>query len=217
MTNAAEVITNTESYVRKELASDTSGHDWWHIVRVRNIALTIAKEENANEFVVELASLLHDILDYKFSGSEEAGPQAAHEWLTQQGVDTNTIAAVVEIIRRMSYKGASTAEAELSLEGNCVRDADRLDAMGAVGIARVFAYGGHVGRPIHNPDTPPQQNQSPEVYKTNLGTSINHFDEKLLLLRDRMITPTAQRIANHRHRVMETFLKEFFAEWSGQS
>lgn len=216
----SEIIRKTEQYVRKEMAADSTGHDWWHVVRVRSTALAIAREEGADVFVVELAALLHDILDYKFSGSEEAGPQAAYDWLTSLKVESAIVNAVVDIIRHMSYKGSATKEAELSSEGNCVRDADRLDAMGAIGIARVFATGAQRGRPIHNPEQSPQTNQDAAAYisagSAGLETSVNHFYEKLLLLRDRMTTETGRRIAERRHRKMEDFLQELYLEWNGK-
>jgi uncharacterized protein len=207
------VLLATEDHVRDLLGSEPTGHDWWHAERVRVLARNIAAEEGADIFVVELAALLHDVADAKFTGSDETGPQAAREWLTTLSVEPKTIDSVTDIIRRMSYKGALVAEQPLSVEGRCVQDADRLDAMGAIGIARTFAYGGYVHRPIHDPDVPAERHATPEAYRNNIGTTINHFHEKLLLLRDRLNTDSARRIAERRHEFMMRFLHQFHAEW----
>jgi uncharacterized protein len=210
----ADVIARTEDYVRDELSGDSSGHDWWHVDRVRKLALRLAREEGADELVVELAALLHDVADYKFSGSPDAGPQAAREWLVGQGADVVTVEHVAEIVAKMSFKGARVPDAELSLEGRCVRDADRLDAIGAIGIARAFAFGGHKGRMLHDPTVEPQPHTDPDAYMRAQTTTINHFYEKLLLLEERMSTDSARRIAAHRQRVMQAFMEEFHAEWN---
>ena len=210
------IIDATERFVRGELEGESSGHDWWHVVRVRNLAERIAIAEGADVSVVVLTALLHDIADYKFTADDESGPRVASEWLTGQGADAAVVENVADTIRHMSFKGAGVVEAELSLEGRCVRDADRLDAVGAIGIARTFAYGGHVGRPMHDPGTTAQHHNSCEQYRSNTGTTVNHFYEKLLLLKDRMSTPAGRRIAEHRHAVMEDFLDDFYAEWEGR-
>ncbi|MFI7677615.1 HD domain-containing protein [Actinophytocola sp. NPDC049390] len=209
-----DVVTETERVVRDRLGDEPTGHDWWHADRVRRTALHIAEEEGADPVVVELAALLHDVEDYKFSGSEEAGPAFAHAHLTSLAVEEHVVTHVADIIRHMSFKGANVALPPLSLEGKCVQDADRLDAMGAMGIARTFAYGGFVGRPIHDPETAPFMHDSAADYMNTKGTSLNHFDEKLLLLASRMNTVPGKRLAEERHVFMERFLQQFRAEWS---
>jgi uncharacterized protein len=209
----AEVVARTSDFVRGLLGSEPTGHDWWHAERVRLLAKRIAGQEGADTFVVELAALLHDVADVKFSGSEEAGPRAARTWLTSMSVEPTVVFSVGNIIERMSFNGAGVAEKPISLEGRCVRDADRLDAIGAIGIARTFAYGGHVGRPLYDPELPAETHSTPESYRTNLGSTINHFHEKLLLLRDRLHTDSARKIADRRHEFMMRFLDEFHAEW----
>jgi uncharacterized protein len=210
------VVSSTAAHVRQLLSGEGTGHDWHHIQRVWRLSRQIAREEGADLQVVELAALLHDVADWKFhDGDLQAGPRAARAWLASQGVDENTIEQVVAIVAGLSFKGAGVTEAELSLEGQCVRDADRLDALGAIGIARTFAYGGHKGQPIHDPDVPPVRHDSFAAYRASGGTSINHFYEKLLLLRDRMHTAAGRRIAAERHRYLEDFLHRFLAEWDG--
>lgn len=177
------------------------------------MAKHIAEREGADVYVVELAALLHDVADAKFTGSDETGPRAARDWLATLAVEPETIESVADIIGRMSFKGALVAEEPLSIEGRCVQDADRLDALGAIGIARTFAYGGYVRRPLHDPDVPAEQHATPDGYRNNVGTTINHFQEKLLLLRDRLHTESARRIAERRHEFMIGFLDQFRAEW----
>lgn len=211
-----EVLAATGAYVRDELSGEGTGHDYHHSRRVAALARRIAEEEGADTFVAELAGLLHDIEDEKFSGDPEAGPRAAREWLTQLGVDDRTTCAVVQIIATMSFKGAGVEEAPMTLEGRCVRDADRLEAIGAIGIARTFAYGGKVGRPIHDPETAPVMAGTSGEYRSNLGTTLNHFPEKLFLLADRMSTDAGRRLARERHEYMVEFHDRFLAEWSGE-
>jgi uncharacterized protein len=208
-----DVLTRTVDHVRGLLGSEPTGHDWWHAERVRSLAKHIAAAEGADVFVVELAALLHDVADAKFTGSDESGPRAAREWLVSLSVELKTAESVVDIIARMSYKGALVADVPLSVEGWCVRDADRLDAMGAIGIARTFAYGGFVRRPLHDPELPAEMHASPDAYRGNVGTTVNHFHEKLLLLKDRLHTDSARRIAERRHDFMVRFLEQFHAEW----
>jgi uncharacterized protein len=204
----AEVVRKTEEFVREKLASESSGHDWWHIHRVRNNAMSIAAGEGASAYIVELAALLHDIADWKFHGGDmEAG----------LGVDEAVIAPVTEIIATVSYKGAGVATPMRTREGMCVQDGDRLDAIGAIGIGRTFAYGGHAGRPMHDPEQGPEMHQSFEAYKASSGPTTNHFYEKLLLLKDRMNTETARQLAEGRHSYMEEFLQRFYAEWDGRA
>lgn len=211
------ILSRTADHVRNLLSGDSAGHDWWHIERVRRVAVTIAREEQADLFLVELAALLHDVADWKFAGGdEEAGPAAARKWQMSLEVDEPTIDHVCRIIGQLSFKGAGVATPMDSLEGACVQDADRLEAIGAIGIARTFAYGGWKGQPMHDPDLPPQLHGSFTEYKQNKGTTINHFYEKLLLLKDRMNTAAGKRMAEARHQFMQQYLDQFFAEWEGK-
>lgn len=215
--NTATIIAATAEYVKAKLSGEGSGHDWFHVERVWKNAVRIGAVENADMFVVELAALLHDIADWKFAGGDEsAGPRAAREWLESVHVDEQTIAHVCEIIRDISFKGAGVTTSMKTKEGMIVQDADRLDALGAIGIARAFAYGGHKGSELYNPHAKPELHASFDEYKRSRGNTINHFYEKLLLLRDRMNTLTARRIAEERHAFMETFLQQFFKEWEGR-
>jgi uncharacterized protein len=218
---SSDIVRETEALVRRRLAGEATGHDWFHTDRVRRMALRLADEEEPtngalDRRVIELAALLHDLEDWKFHGGDDTvGVAAARDWLEQHGVDPATVAPVTDIIATMSFKGAGVATPMRTLEGAIVQDADRLDAIGAIGIARAFAYGGHKGSMLHNPNQEPWLHESFDDYKSRPGTTINHFSEKLLLLRDRMNTAAARRIAEERHRVMETFLTSFFAEWAG--
>jgi len=212
-----DIIQKTTDHVRGLLSGEGSGHDWFHIERVRNVALTIAREEQADLFVVELAALLHDIADWKFAGGDhEAGPRAARDWLFSLDVPQPTIDHVATIIASLSFKGAGVETPMTTIEGRCVQDADRLDAIGAIGIGRAFAYGGHKGRAMYDPAVPPEPHSSFEAYKKNSGPTINHFYEKLLLLKDRMNTLTGKKLAYKRHDVLEQFLDQFIAEWEGE-
>jgi len=213
------LVTRTETYVRAQMGADPTGHDWWHAARVRDLAVRIALAEGiAGESLelVEITALLHDLEDEKFSGSATAGPEAARTFCLEAGCLAEFAAQVADIIAAMSYAGALVADVPMTLAGQCVRDADRLDAMGAIGIARAFAYGGHFDRPIHNPDLAPNLAESKASYRATKGATINHFYEKLLLLRDRMDTATGRQIADSRHKVMVDFLTRFDAEWHGQ-
>lgn len=208
----------TEEFVRRKLESESSGHDWWHVYRVRNNALLVADGECVDLFVVELAALLHDVADWKFHGGDmQVGPRVARQWLESLAVEEAVIAHVCEIIECVSFKGAGVETPMRTREGMVVQDGDRLDAIGAIGIARTFAYGGHKGRPMHDPDRQPESHETFEQYKHSNGPTINHFYEKLLLLSQRMNTETARRIAEERHRFMEQFLERFYAEWEGRS
>lgn len=212
------IIAKTAHHVQEVLSGDSSGHDWWHVYRVWKTARHIAKHELVDSYVVELAALLHDIADWKMhNGDIEIGPATARSWLTACGVDEKTIDYVCTIVKDISFKGANVADTLRTQEGFVVQDADRLDAIGAIGIARAFAYGGSRERAIHNPNHNPVIHQSFEAYKQGDGTSINHFYEKLLLLKDRMHTQTGKKIAEHRHIVMEQYLEEFFKEWDGKA
>ena len=210
----SEFVDQTANFVRDTLAGESSGHDWWHVYRVWRMARQIALAEKADLLVVELAALLHDIADWKaHDGDVAAGPTKAMTWLRELDVDTETAEHVCQIVRHISFKGAGTDEPELSLEGQVVQDADRLDAMGAIGIARAFSYGGAKGRVIHDPNIDPETHSNATDYLKSQGPSINHFYEKLLLLKDRMNTRVGRMLAQKRHLVMEEYLERFFAEW----
>lgn len=202
------------AFIRERLAGDASGHDWWHIDRVRRTAVALAREEGADAAVCELAALLHDIADWKFhAGDETAGPRAAEAWLRSHEASPVVIEHVTAIIAGVSFKGAGVATEMPTLEGRCVQDADRLDAIGAIGIARAFAFGGAFGRAMFDPEHPPEWHADFTAYKTKSGPTINHFYEKLLLLKDRMQTTTGRRWAAERHVVMVEFLERFYREW----
>jgi len=210
------VIDATADFVRATLAGAEAGHDWWHINRVWNNAKLIANHEHADLFVVELAALLHDIADSKFhGGDEEVGPRVAGEFLTGLGVDSAVIEHVQNIIRYLSFKAGFDKPAFHSNELAIVQDADRLDAIGAIGIARAFTYGGYKNREMYNPDIAPNLNMSKEEYKSSSAPTINHFYEKLLLLKDKMNTQTGKAIAQQRHQFMEQYLEQFYIEWDG--
>jgi len=215
--NKEKIIAQTAEHIRLKLEGEGSGHDWWHVYRVWKNAIHIGKQEKADLFVIELAALLHDIADWKFhDGNEDIGPQLAREWLETLSVEESIIAHVCRIIRAISFKGAVVKNTMDSPEGLIVQDADRLDAMGAIGIARTFAYGGSKHREMYNPTVNPQLHTSFEQYKNSEGTTINHFYEKLLLLKNLMNTPTAKKIAEGRHKYMQEFLQQFFLEWEGK-
>ena len=212
-----QILQKTQQYVRETLEGEASGHDWWHIYRVLQLAKNIGEKEGADMFVVELAALLHDIADFKFHGGDTtAGPRVAGEWLQTLNVDEEVINHVKDIILNLSYKGAKVENKIKTKEGFVVQDADRLDAIGAMGIARTFAYGGHKGYSMHDPNIKVKIHESFEEYKNHKGTIINHFYEKLLLLKDKMNTETAKQIAEERHKYMEEFLDRFYKEWDGK-
>ena len=212
-----QVIEQTVAFVKERLPADPTGHDWWHTYRVWKNAIHIGAEEQVDMYVVQLAALLHDVADHKFhQGDDKLGAQVAAEWLAGLDVEEAVVAHVREIIAEMSFKGANVASAIRTREGRVVQDADRLDALGAIGIARAFAYGGFKQRLLHDPEVPPMQHDSFEQYKANKGPTVNHFYEKLLLLKDRMNTATGRRMAERRHAILEEFLREFLAEWEGE-
>lgn len=216
-TSDQELISKTADFMKAKFAADSTGHDWWHLYRVWQLSKHIAsKEKGSDILVVELAALLHDIADWKFHDDEEAGPNAAGRWLESLKVDKKTIAHVENIVRHISFKGANVKNKLSTLEGYIVSDADKLDAIGAIGIARAFAYGGSDNRIMYDPDRKPKHHESFEEYKNDKSDTINHFYEKLLLLKDRMYTKTGKQIAIHRHKYMENYLKEFYAEWDGK-
>ena len=210
--NQQEIIQKTADYIQQEFSDDSSGHDWWHIYRVWQTALHICNIEKADAFIVQLAALLHDLDDWKFNASEDETPLRAQGWLDSLSLDPSTTDAVCRIIKHISYKGANVENKMDSLEGFIVQDADRLDAIGAIGIARAFAYGGYKNRPLYDPASSPQLHQTFEQYKNSNSDTINHFHEKLLLLKDKMNTATAKRIAEQRHEVMVQFLNQFMDE-----
>jgi uncharacterized protein len=209
-----DLVSRVAAHIQTRFAGESSGHDWHHIHRVWQLARQIAEQEGADRQITELGALVHDIADWKFhAGDDSVGPREAAALLTREGATPDIIAAVVDIVATISYKGAGVSTAMRTREGQCVQDADRLDAIGAIGIARCFAYGGHAGRLIHDPDQPPVLHQSAAAYKAAKGASLNHFHEKLLLLKDRMNTPTGRALAEPRHRFMEEFVAQFLAEW----
>ncbi|RSK39529.1 HD domain-containing protein [Hymenobacter perfusus] len=212
------VIDRTAEFIREKFLHEGSGHDWEHIRRVWQVARALAVQTpTADALVTELAALLHDVADWKFhDGDEEAGPRAARRWLESQQVAEAIIQRVEAVIREISFKGLGVATPMSTVEGELVQDADRLDAIGAIGVARAFAYGGHKGRPLHDPTVPPVVHESFASYKQNVAPTINHFYEKLLYLRERLNTPAARRVAEERHAFMEQFLTQFLREWDSQ-
>lgn len=211
-----KLIETTISFVKETLKDAEGGHDWFHIERVYKNSLLIAKDENCDLRVVALGALLHDIADSKFNdGDENVGPETARKFLSSNNVDGATIDHVIKIIRNVSFKGGNFEKQFDSIELQIVQDADRLDALGAVGIARTFNYGGFKNRPLYNPEILPNLNMSKEEYKNSEAPTLNHFYEKLLLLKDRMNTETGKRIAAKRHQFMEEFLTQFYDEWHG--
>jgi uncharacterized protein len=216
MTNQ-NLINDTIAFVKKELENAEGGHDWFHIERVYKNAALIANGENCDILIVQLGALLHDIADSKFhDGDETVGPKKARLFLESKNVPENTINHVVNIIENISFKGGHETKKFSSLELDIVQDADRLDAIGAIGIARAFNYGGFKNRAIYNPEIKPNLNMSKEEYKNSDAPTINHFYEKLLLLKDKMNTKTGKEIAAQRHDFMEVFLNQFYAEWNGE-
>lgn len=209
-----QIIENTVVFVKEKLAGDSSGHDWWHILRVWNMSKKLQVKEGGNLFIIEMAALLHDVADWKFQDEEKGLEEIVH-FLTSHNVDVEDRVRIVEIIRNVSYKGAGVKDKMVSVEGKIVQDADRLDAIGAIGIARTFAFGGKFGNEMHDPESRVNMHNSFEEYKRSKGTTINHFYEKLLLLKDRLNTHAAKEIARQRHQFMETFLNQFYDEWDG--
>lgn len=208
-----KIIQHTEHFIASEFRSESSGHDWFHIDRVRKMALRIGNQERCDLFVTEMAALLHDLDDWKLNDSESNYPSRAAKWLDSMGVDAEYSLHILQIIGDVSYKGSGTETPVSSVEAAVVQDADRLDAIGAIGIARTFAYGGHKNRQIYDPSVPPVMHQNFQEYKKSTAPTINHFYEKLLLLKDRMNTETARIIAEKRHQVMENYLTQFHEEW----
>ena len=211
------IIDKTILFVKEQLQDAEGGHDWFHIERVFKNAVLIAQEEVCDVTVVKLGALLHDIADSKFhDGDEEIGPKIAREFLASENVSEEIIEHVIQIIKNISFKGGNFQKTFSSKELEIVQDADRLDALGAIGIARTFNYGGFKNRAIYNPSISPKLNMTKEEYKKSDSPTLNHFYEKLLLLKDKMNTETGKKLAQERHRFMETFLSQFYAEWEGE-
>lgn len=208
------MIEKTKEFVKNKLYGEGSGHDWYHIERVYNLAKYIAEKENADSFIVEMTALLHDIDDWKFSKSNDSNTTVTENFLKSIEVDDESFKTIIKIIQTMSYKGGVVDSTQHTIEGKIVQDADRLDAIGAIGIARTFAYGGHKNRPIYDPSIKPMDFKSLDEVKNAENHTINHFYEKLLKLKDLMNTDTAKEIAKKRHKFMEDFLQEFYSEWN---
>ena len=212
-----EIINNTIDFVKKSLSGSEGGHDWWHVYRVWQLSKQIAAHETgADLLIVEPGALLHDIADSKFhNGDEEIGPQMAREFLQTQNLSEQSVEHIINIIRNISFKDSFEEQRFTSKELQIVQDADRLDAIGAIGIARTFNYGGYKGRELYNPNIKPETNLTKKKYKNSSAPTINHFYEKLLTLKDKMNTETGKRMARHRHNFLEQFLIEFYDEWKG--
>jgi uncharacterized protein len=211
------IVNKTILFVKEKLENAEGGHDWFHIERVFKNAVSISDNEVCDVMVVKLGALLHDIADSKFhNGDETVGPKIAREFLESENLDQATIQHVINIIENVSFKGGNTEKAFSSIELDIVQDADRLDAIGAIGIARTFNYGGFKNRPLYNPKIAPNLRMSKEEYKNSEAPTLNHFYEKLLLLKDKMNTETGKQIAKDRHQFMMTFLSQFYAEWDGE-
>ena len=215
--NDSLIIAHTITFVKKKLENAEGGHDWFHIERVYKNAILISKTEKVDSFIVSLGALLHDIADSKFyNGDEAIGPKKASDFLNYKKVPKDVIAHVIKIIENISFKGGNKKQKFFSNELAVVQDADRLDALGAIGIARCFNYGGYKNRKLYDPEIKPNLNMSPEVYKASDSPTINHFYEKLLLLKDKMNTKTGKKIAQKRHEYMKGFLEQFYGEWEGE-
>ena len=208
-----KLIEDTKTFLKQQLKDAEGGHDYFHTERVLNNSIKIAQGEDCNELVVQLGALLHDVADSKFhDGDESKGPQIARNFLSKQQVDNEVIEQVINIIENISFKGGNFDQKFKSIELDIVQDADRLDAIGAVGIARTFNYGGFKNRALYNPEIAPNLSMTKEEYKNSDSPTINHFYEKLLLLKDKMNTETGKKIAEERHQFMELFLENFFEE-----
>ncbi|WP_395049497.1 HD domain-containing protein [Flavobacterium sp.] len=211
------IVNKTILFVKEKLENAEGGHDWFHIERVFKNAVSISDHEVCDITVVKLGALLHDIADSKFhNGDESIGPKIAREFLESENLDEGTIQHVINIIENISFKGGNSEKTFSSVELDIVQDADRLDAIGAIGIARAFNYGGFKNRPIFNPKIAPNLRMSKEEYKNSEAPTLNHFYEKLLLLKDKMNTETGKQMAKDRHQFMMTFLSQFYAEWDGE-
>ncbi|MCC3358423.1 HD domain-containing protein [Bacillus sp. REN16] len=210
-----QIIEATTTFVKNILKHDSSGHDWWHIERVRKAAIQIGELEKADLFIIEMAALLHDVADEKLNNSEEEGLRNVRDWLSSLHISFLEQEKILEIISTMSFKGGNRA-AMKTIEGQVVQDADRLDAIGAIGIARTFAYAGSHGDLMYDPDLPYRDNMTKEEYRNGKSTAVNHFYEKLLKLKDTLNTNAAKDVAQERHDFMIAFLNQFYKEWNGQ-
>lgn len=208
---SADIIARTSDFVKSKSDGESSGHDWWHIYRVYKLAVYLARKEKADIFIVELSALLHDLDDWKFNKS---GSQHALDWLRECGLETKIQKKISAVIEQVSFKGANEINKAETIEAKVVQDADRLDAIGAIGIARAFAYGGNKNREIYNPDVSYEFHNDFDAYQKNQSHTINHFYEKLLLLKDGLNTPSAKELAIKRHKFLEDFLSKFYAEWN---
>lgn len=211
------ILNKTIFYIKNVFKDDCSGHDWWHIYRVWQLSKAIHESEGGDSFILEMAALLHDLDDHKFTKEHnDEIPSLALEWLSKFEIDNQTIEQITSIIVNVSFKGAYVGDRMISLEGMIIQDADRLDAIGAIGVARVFAYGGYKGHSLYDPSENPNLHKSFDEYKLRKSSSINHFYEKLLLLKDRMHTETGKEIAIRRHQFLKKYLDEFFIEWDAK-
>ena len=211
--NNPEIIQNTKQFIESEFRSEGSGHDWFHVERVQKMALRIGEQEGCDLFIVEMAALLHDLDDWKLNGSESVTGFKTKKWLDFIGLDGEKALHILKITEDVSFKGAGMETPVQSIEAAVVQDADRLDAIGAIGIARTFTYGGHKSRLIYDPSISPVMHTDFEEYKKSTAPTLNHFYEKLLLLKDRMNTETARIIAEQRHQFMNDYLTQFHHEW----
>jgi uncharacterized protein len=211
-----DYIAKTADFIKARFNKESTGHDWWHMYRVWQLAKHINKTEKADQLVVELGALLHDIADWKFYEDEEEGPRAARAWLESLKVDSKVISHIEDIIRNVSFKGAQVKNKLSTKEGQIIHDADKLDAIGAIGIARAFAYGGANNHQMYEPGRETVHHKTFDAYKNDVTGTINHFHDKLLLLKDRMFTKTGKEIAERRHEFMQQYLDEFYAEWDGK-
>ncbi|MCK4517911.1 HD domain-containing protein [Candidatus Babeliales bacterium] len=218
MKNNDKIVQKTAEFIKKKFSGEGSGHDWWHVHRVWKTAQNIALDEKGVDLlVVQLGALLHDVADFKFhDGDEEIGSRKAKEWLSSFDLPHEVVKHVCDIVRNVSFKGAGVADVMKTKEGMIVQDADRLDAIGAVGIARLFAYGGSKNHLLYDPAVGLQKYDSVEAYRKNKSSSFNHFHEKLFLLKDRMHTKTGKRIAQERHEYMQAYVERFLKEWDGE-
>lgn len=208
------IIQETKQYIESVFRAEGSGHDWFHIDRVTRMAMRLGAEEGCDLFVVEMAALLHDLEDWKLVEANRANERKVNQWLSSVGVDPDVAASIIQVIDQVSYKGAGVDTPVLTIEAAVVQDADRLDAIGAIGVARTFAYGGYKNRLIYDPEIEPVMHADFQEYKKSTAPTINHFYEKLLLLKDRMNTASAKRIADGRHQFMVDYLTQFFDEWN---
>ncbi|MNC27360.1 putative hydrolase [compost metagenome] len=212
--NDTQIIAEAENFAKEQLGQDTTGHDWFHTDRVRNTAALIAEMEQADVFICTIAALLHDVADEKLNPSKEAGLDKVYNWLAEHLSDEGLIRHIMQIIETMSFSGGG-GEPMSTLEGQVVQDADRLDALGAIGITRVMVFSGAKGRPVYDPEIPPRDESLQKEYRDySKGTAVNHFYEKLLKLKDLMNTPYGRKLAEERHAFMESFLEQFYKEWN---